>query len=180
MAAPVKPGLKNALQKDSFWLVPAIADLNAPKATEIEAVGALYITCFLTEENAGWEVQFNKGTAPRLLCSATTPEVLLPSTTTGTDLVGAVDPQADSADDDKKAFEFLRDGFSGYIVRRQGVQNDVADTTTVGEFVDVAPVDISAAQIVKTATSAEGVYVFKSGVAVTGDVSTNVAVVAGP
>jgi hypothetical protein len=30
----------------------------------------------------------------------------------------------------------------------------------------------------KTATSAEGVYVFKAGVAVTGDVVTNVAVAA--
>lgn len=176
MAAPVKPGLKNALQKDSFWIVPALSAI--PKKTEIEAVGGLYITCFLTEENAGWEVQFNKGTAPRLLCSATTPEVLLPSTTTGTDLVGAVDPQAADVDDDKKAFEFLRDGFSGYIVRRQGVQNDSSDLVTVGEFVDYVPVDISAAQIVKTATSAEGVYVFKAGVAVTGDAVTNIAVVA--
>lgn len=180
MAAPIKPGLKNALKQDSFWLVPSLADPSAPKKTEIESVSGIYITCFLTEENAGWEVQFNKGAAPRLLCSATTPEVLLPSTTTGTDLVGAVDPQAASGEDDKKAFEFLREGFEGYMVRRQGVLNDTADTTTVGEFVDAAPVKISEAVIVKSATTAEGVYVFKAGVAVTGDPVTNVAVVAGP
>jgi len=178
MADPIKPGLKNALQKDSFWLVPALSAI--PKKTEIEAVGGIYITCFLTEENGGWEVQFNKGTAPRLLCSKSTPEVLLPSTTTGTDLVGAVDPQADSADDDKKAFEFLREGFTGFMVRRQGVQNDASDLVTVGEFVAYRPVDISAAVIVKTANTAEGVYVFKAGVAVTGDGEENVAVVAGP
>lgn len=175
MAAPIKPGIKNALKMDSFWLVPT---MTSPSKASIEGAGSLYITCFLTEDNAGWTVQFNKGTAPRLLCAATTPEVLLPSTTTGTDLVGVVDPQATSSANDKKAFEFLRNGFTGYMVRRQGVVNDAADTTTVGEFIDYAPVRISPAVIDKTATTAEGVYVFKAGVAVTGDPVTNVAVVA--
>lgn len=178
MATPVKPGIHNSLQMDSFWLVPTLS--AAPKKTEIESVSGLYVTCFLTEDGAGgWTVQFNKGTAPRLICNATTPEVLLPSTTTGTDLIGVVDPQAASAAADKKAFEFLRNGFTGYMVRRQNVKNDTADTVTVGEFVDYAPVDISPAVIDKTAATAEGVYVFKAGVAVTGDVVTNVAVVAG-
>lgn len=175
MATPIKPGIHNSLQRDSFWLVPAVT-AGAPKKTEIESVSGLYITCFLVEDNAGWTVQFNKGTGPRLLCSSTTPEVLLPSTTTGTDLVGVVDPQAASAADDKKAFEFLRDGFTGYLVRRQNVLNDTADTATVGEFVDYAPVDISPAVTDKTAAGPEGAYVFKAGVAVTGDAVYNVAV----
>lgn len=176
MAAPVKPGIKSALKMDSFWLVPS---LTGPKKSEIEATGGLYITCFLTEENAGWTVTFNKGTGPRLLCAATTPEVLLPSTTAGTDLIGVVDPQALSTATDKKAFEFLRAGYTGWMVRRQGRINDVADTVTVTtDFVSYAPVSISPAVIDKTATTAEGVYVFKAGVAVTGDVVENVAVVA--
>lgn len=177
MAVPTKPGIHNSLQMDSFWLVPTVS--AAPTKPEIESASGLYITCFLTEENSGWAVSFNKGTAPRLICNATTPEVLLPSTTTGTDLIGVVDPQAAEAHADKKAFEFLRDGFTGYMVRRHNVLNNAADTTTAGEFVDYAPVDISPAVIDKTATGPEGVYVFKAGVAVTGDVVTNVAVVAG-
>ena len=175
MAVPTKPGIKSSLQMDSFWLVPSI---TGPKKTEIEAVGGLYITCFLTEENAGWTVQFNKGNPPRLLCNATTPEVLLPSSVTGTDLVGVVDPQAAVGATDKKAFEFLRNGYTGWMVRRQGKLNSTADTVTLGEFIDYAPVSITAAFIDKTATTAEGVYVFKAGVAVTGDPVTNVAVVA--
>lgn len=176
MAAPIKPGIKNALKMDSFWLVPS---LTGPKKSEIEAVGSFYITCFLTEENSGWTVQFNKGTGPRLLCAATTPEVLLPSTATGTDLIGVVDPQAAAGANDKKAFEFLRNGFTGWMVRRQGKLNDVADTVTVTtEFVDYVPVSITPAVIDKTAQTAEGVYVFKAGVAVTGDPVINVAVVA--
>ncbi len=178
MAAPIKPGVHNALKRDSYWLVPALS--NPPKKTEIESVSGIYITCFLTEENSGWTVQFNKGAAPRLLCSDTTPEVLLPSTTTGTDLVGVVDPQAATGADDKKAFEFLENGFTGYMVRRQNVLNDTADTVTVGEFVGYRPVTISEAVIDKSAPGAEGVYVFRAGVAVTGDGEENVAVVAGP
>ena len=178
MAAPIKPGLHSVLQRNSYWLVPA---LTGPKKTEIEAVGGLYITCFLTEEGStGWTVSFNKGTAPRLICNATTPEIKLPSTTQGADLIGAVDPQAASGANDKKAFEFLRNGFTGYMVRRHNVLNNAADTVTVGEFVDYAPVDITEAIIDQTATGAEGVYVFKAGVSVTGDPVVNVAVVAGP
>lgn len=179
MAAPIKPGLHNALQRDSFWLIPALTQAT-PKKTEIESVSGLYITCFLTEENAGWTVTFNKGTAPRLLCAATTPEVLLPSTTQGTELIGAVDPQAATAANDKKAFEFLRNGYTGFMVRRQNVRNDSADTVEVGQFVDSVAVRISEAVIDKTATGPEGVYVFKAAVAATGDPFTNKAVIAGP
>lgn len=177
MAAPIKPGVHNSLQMDSFWLVPALSAV--PTKVEIESASGIYITCFLTEENSGWTIQFNKGAAPRLLCSASTPEVLLPSTATGTDLIGVVDPQAAAVDADKEAFEFLRDGFSGFIVRRQNVLNDTSDLVTVGEFVDYAQVEITKAVTDKTAVGPEGVYIFKAGVAVVGDPVYNVAVVAG-
>lgn len=180
MAVPIKPGLHNVLQMNSFWLVPALTQAT-PKKTEIEAVTGLYITCFLTEEGStGWTVTFNKGTAPRLICNATTPEVLLPSTVQGVDIIGAVDPQAASGANDKKAFEFLRNGYTGYMVRRQNKLNNAADTVTVGEFVDSVAVDIAPAIIDQTSAGADGVYVFKAGVAATGDPFTNLAVIAGP
>lgn len=178
MADPVKPGVHNVLQMTSFWLVPALS--NPPKKTEVESASGLYITCFLTEENTGWTVTFNKGQAPRLLCNRTQAEVLLPSTTQGVDIVGVVDPQAASGADDKKAFEFLRNGFTGHLARRQNKINDTADTTEVGEFLDARPVTITPAVIDQSAQTAEGVYVFKAGVAVTGDGFDNIAVVAGP
>lgn len=175
MATPVKPGIKSALKMTSFWLVPTLTQLVPTKA-QIESVSGLYITCFLTEENTGWQVTFNKGQAPRILCNSTQPEVLLPSTVAGTDLIGIVDPQAASGHNDKKAFEFLRAGYTGYMVRRQNKANDLADTVTVGEFVDNVAVSIAPAVIDQTAQTAEGVYVFKAGVAVTGDPYINLAV----
>lgn len=175
MAAPVKPGIKSALKMTSFWLVPTLTQ-SAPTKLQIESASGLYITCFLTEENTGWTVTFNKGAAPRLLCNSTQPEVLLPSTAQGTDLVGIVDPQAASGHNDKKAFEFLRNGYTGYMVRRQNKANDTADTVTVGEFVDNVAVSIPPAVIDQSAQTAEGVYVFRAGVAVTGDPYINLAV----
>lgn len=175
MAVPIKPGIKSALKMTSFWLVPTLTQA-VPTKVQIESVSGLYITCFLTEENVGWTVTFNKGQAPRLLCNSTQPEVMLPSTTQGADIIGVVDPQAAAGANDKKAFEFLRNGFNGYMVRRHNKANDLADTATVGEFVDNAAVSITPAVIEQTAQTAEGVYVFRAGVAVTGDPITNVAV----
>lgn len=178
MGLPIKPGLHSVLQMNSFWLIPSLS--NPPKKTEVEAVGGLYITCFLTEENSGWTVAFNKGTGPRLLCNANTPEVLLPSTVTGTDLVGVVDPQAAAGATDKKAFEFLRNGFTGWMARRHSKLNNASDLVTTGDFLDGAPVSITPAVIDQSAPTAEGVYVFKAGVAVTGDPFVNIASIAGP
>lgn len=178
MASPVKPGVHSALKQTSFWLVPTLS--AAPKKTEIESVSGLYITCFLLEDGAtGWTVSFNKGTGPRLICNESQPEVLMPTTTQGADIVGVVDPQAASGAADKKAFEFLRNGYTGFLVRRQNVLNDTADTVAVGEFVDYAPVNISKAITDQSTQTAEGVYVFRAGVAVTGDPTYNVAVVSG-
>lgn len=175
MAVPIKPGIKSSLKMTSFWLIPTVTQ-SAPTKVQIESASGLYITCFLTEENTGWTVSFNKGQAPRLLCNSTQPEVLLPTTNQGADIVGVFDPQAASVHNDKKAFEFLRNGYTGYMVRRQNKANDAADTVTVGEFVDTVAVAITPAVPDQSAQTAEGVYVFRAGVAVTADPVYNVAV----
>jgi len=180
MAAPIKPRQHSALRKTRFWAVPAIADPSAPKATEVNAAGGFYFTCFVPEDyGAGWTPSFNKGSGLRLLCMASTPEVLNPTTFAGNDIVVVVDPQAVDTDNDKKAFEFFRDGFSGFLARSLNKENDTDDQVVVGEFVDIAPVDIAPMVTDLSSTDANGVFVAKAGVAVTGSVTTNVAVVAG-
>lgn len=181
MAAPIQPGQHTALKKVAFWLVPTIADTAAPTDAEINAVGSIYLTCYVTEDyGSGWATTFNKGAGLRGLCMSVAPEVLNPSTVAGNDIMGLVDPQAAVGDDDKKALEFLRDGFTGFEVRRLGgVDNDTSDAAVLGDFVDIAPVDISEAVTDQSSNDANGVFVFKAGVAVTGAVTNNVAVVAG-
>lgn len=181
MAAPIKPRQHSALKKTRFWAVPAIADTSAPKITEINAAGGFYFTCYVPEDyGAGWTPTFNKGSGLRLLCSGSTPEVLNPTTFAGNDIVVVVDPQADDTDNDKKAFEFFRDGFTGFLVRSLNKDNDESDAAVVGEFVDIAEVEVAEMVTDLSSTDANGVFVARAGVAVTGDVVINVAAVAGP
>lgn len=180
MAAPVKPRKHASLKKDSFWLVPAIADVNAPKITEINAVSGIYATCFLRADQGGPAKTTNKVTLDNLLCEGESSEALAPASVSMPDIVGAFDPQAAAAHNDKKLFEFLRDGYTGYLVRRQNKENDTDDQAVVGEFYDVFSVDIDDAWPDKSAPGPEGFYQFVCGVAYTGQRALNVAAVAGP
>lgn len=179
MATPNKPGKHGSFKKDSFWLVPAIADVTAPKDTEINAVSGIYATCFLRADQGGPTKATNKVTFDNLLCEGESSEGLAPATVSMPDIVGAFDPQAAEAANDKKLFEFLRDGYTGFLVRRQNVTNDTDDQADVGEFVDVFSVDIDDAWPDKSATGPEGFYQFLCGVAYTGQRALNVAVADG-
>lgn len=178
MAAPIKPNKHTSLKKDSWWLVPAIADTSDPILAEINAAGGIYATCFLLQDQGGVTKTVNKVTLAALLCEGSTSEGLAPSAFSMSDIVGVFDPQAAAADPDKKLFEFLRDGFTGFAVRRQNVINDVSDLAVVGDFVDIVPVEIDAAWPDKSAPGPEGFYTFTCGVAVTGTPVPNVAVAA--
>lgn len=179
MATPIKVNKHQSYKKDSFWLVPAIADTSEPKDTEINAVSGIYATCSLRGDQGGATKTVNKVNLDPLLCDDGTSEGLAPSTYSHPDLMGAFNPQAASGHADKALFEFLRDGYTGFLVRRQNVVNDVDDEVEVGEFVDVFPVDIDDAWSDKSAAGPEGFYQFLCGVAVTGRPAINVAVVDG-
>lgn len=180
MATPLKPKKHTSLKKDAWWLVPAIADTSAPKITEINAAGGIYATCYLMQDQGGVTKTVNKQQLAALLCEDATSEALTPANFSMADIVGVLDPQAGPTDDDKKLFEFLRNGFTGFAVRRQNKANDVSDAAVTGEYFDIVPVDIDSAWPDKSATGPEGFYNFTCGVAVTGIPVPNVAAVAGP
>lgn len=177
MATPVKPRKHTATKKDAWWLVPTIADITAPTALEINGAGGIYATCFLLEDQGGVQKTVNKVNLAKLLCEDSSGEALDTPTFSMSDIVGVLDPQAGPTDTDKKLFEFLRDGFTGFAVRRQNKINDTSDATAAGEYVDVVPVDIDDAWPDKSASGPEGFYTFTAGVAVTGTPVANVAVV---
>lgn len=176
MAAPIKPGKHGSFKKDSFWLVSAIADVHNATDAEINDVEGIYATCYLRGDQGGAEKTVNKVSLDTLLCEDKTYESLAPASLAHPDIVGVFNPQAAETDDDKLLFEFLRDGFTGFLVRRQNVVNDADDQVTAGEFVDVFPVDIDDAWPNKSATGPEGFYQFLCGVAVTGEPGINVEV----
>lgn len=178
MAAPLKPTKVGSKKKDTWWFVPAIANIAGPTKTEIDAVGAQNITCYLLTDQGGASSTATKVSLPQLLCEDQTSEVTDTVNVTLSDLVSVFNPQAAAGSTDKKTWElFGADGASGYLVRRQGVLNDVESTVTVGEFVDVFKVDVNAGVPDKTANDATGVYNFTCAVDLV-DHEFNVAVVA--
>lgn len=179
MAAPIRPQKVTANGKDSWWLVPAVADLNAPTVAEVNAASGLNITCFLLAEQEGVTSTTEKVALARLLCETTTTEGLGDTTFSMADVQVVFDPQGASGSAGKEAWDLLADGFEGFAVRRQGVRAlDDADVTA-GQFVDVVPVEISPLTPGKSSTDASGIYTATAAVAVTSTPAFNKAVAAG-
>lgn len=178
MAAPIKPQKKQANGKDTWWAVPAIADLSAPTVAEVNAVAGLNVTCFLLADQEGVTANTSKIELARLLCETSTTEGIDTTTWSMADLTGVFDPQGAAASDGKKAWELFEDGFTGFLVRRQGVVSDVDADVTAGEFVDIVPVETGPATPGKTSNDASGIYSFMAAVAVTDTPKFNKAVVA--
>lgn len=175
MAAPVKPRKVQANGKDSWWFVPAVASTSAPTALEVNAATGINVSCTLLATFEGLSGTTNKVTLDRFLCETETFEANDNTSYSMADIVGGFDPQAAAGSDDKKAFEFFKDGFTGFAVRRQAVDATSGDATA-GQFVDVVPVDVAPAIPSKTNTDASGIYSWSAAVSITGKPSFNVAV----
>lgn len=179
MVAPPKPRRVSMNGKQSFWLVPAIANMQAPTVAEINAAGGINLSCSLLKSFAGLTPTFNKVTSDGFLCETDSFETNDSTSWVMSDIAGGFDPQAEEASDDKVAFEFLRDGFEGFAVFRNGVVAASDDSeAAAGQFFNIAPVDVTKAADVSNATTATNIANFLAGVAVTGAPAMNVAAVA--
>ncbi|KAB2809262.1 hypothetical protein F9L07_19670 [Pimelobacter simplex] len=181
MVSPSKPQKIQANGKDSWFWVPAIANIQVPKITEINAVSGVNISCYLLAEQEGVTSTTEKVRLARLLCETSTTEGLGEQTWSLADITGVFDPQAASGSLGKKAWELFQDPVNpGYLARRQGVvaYQDTPEAA-VGQFFDIFKVEASQATPGKTANDASGIYSFTAGVALL-DQAFNVAAVAGP
>lgn len=130
----------------AVWLVPAIADTTKPKLTEISAVTAVDISCYLTSD--GYTTSLDQQViADERLCSVETFEQ--PGRVTRSLSVVYIDntnsPNSTTAN---KAKDTLKPGSVHYVVVRRGKAFDapfaVGDKVTVtpvkaGEYDDMAP-----------------------------------------
>ena len=181
MVAPVKPRKVQMNGKQSFWLVPAVANPLVPKITEINHATGINLSCSVLKSFTGLTPTFNKVTLDGYLCETESFEGNDNTSFSMSDIVGGFDPQAAQASDDKKAFEFLRTPFTGYAFFRNGVVADATSSeATVGQFFNVIPVEIAAAVDTSDASTASNIATFTAGVSVTGKPIFNVAAVAGP
>lgn len=178
MVSPVKPRKVQMNGKQSFWLVPAVANKQAPTIVEINAITGINLSCSLLKSFSGLQPSFSKVTLDQYLCEVESFEANDTTTWTMPDLEGGFDPQAASASDDKKAFEFLRNGFTGFAIFRNGITADSATPDAVtGQFFNVAPVAITKAVDTSNPSEASNIATWMAGVSVTGSPAINVAAV---
>lgn len=139
MAAPIRPASSKAYGREKWSFVPAIADISAPTVAEVTAATALDISCYLFDSSTRPGQSTNLVTKERRICDTKQFQQVGDTNPSGGEITYALDPQAASGSDGKKAWEALVDGGTGYLVRRLGV--DVDTDFTTGQFVDVFPVE---------------------------------------
>lgn len=176
MAAPVKPALARSFGTESWAWVPAVADKTAPTVTELTAATALHLQGFLPGDQEGISGSVEKVTMPRRMMETEQFEVNGATSYSAPDFTLYFDPQADSGDDGKLAWETLEDNAEGFLIHRQGV--DPTTDYAAGEFVNVYPAQLGVKVPIKTSAGADGAYAFTVGVSVTDTPEKNVAITA--
>lgn len=165
MVAPKSPAKKLSNGKDHIWLVDTIANPAAPTAAEISA--GLNITGYLIADWDGLSASTDKVTLPRVLLETTDTEVNGTTTISAADMQLTLQPQAAAGSDGKLAYEKVKNGFAGFVVRRQDVLNTSSDAATAGQFFDVLGVDITVAIPGRTSNGPDGIYISTVPVSVT-------------
>ena len=178
MAAPIKAGVKPSVGNDPWGFVLAVADIQVPKLTELNATGGYNLACSLFREQEGLTGATEKVTLPALLCETDQYEANGPTSWSMADLSVVLHPQGASASDGKKAWETLTDGIFGFLWNAPGLV--ATGELEVGDFVNIVPVQLGTKVPGKTGTGADGVFNFTQPVSVTARPALLVPVVAGP
>lgn len=114
--------------------VPAIADQDAPLATELVAAGALDITCGIV--GGGFTTSAEQTTTQDVrLCSRQVFEDLGDVTYSIEEIEYIITPQDETPTGENAIYNTLAPGTTGYIVVRWG--KDYADALAAGDVVDV-------------------------------------------
>lgn len=115
--------------------VPAIEDTKDPKLSELNAAGALDISCYLTGD--GWNPTKEQATIPdQRLCSRQ--EYGRPGRKTpGLSITVIDNTNSDNASDANEAVETITEGAKGYFVERIGVAYE--EPFAAGQKVSIYP-----------------------------------------
>ena len=153
--------------------VPEIADTTAPTVTELEAVGALDISCYLTGD--GWTPTKEQATIPDpRLCSRQ--EYGRPGRKTpGLSITVIDNTNSPNETDSNAAVESIVEGANGYFVERIGIAYE--DAFAADQKVSIYPATAGEKQVLPP----EANSVTRSTIPqfIFADVQTDVALVAG-
>src|SRR5690349_20965015 len=136
MAAPISPAKKLSYGKDTWWLVPAGANKNAPTVAEVNSASGLNLAGVLLADFEGMTSSTDKVTIPAVMMETSVTEVSGATTHSMADMQVTFQPQAATGSPGKKAWELVNTGsFEGWAVRRQDADPTTSDAVTAGEFV---------------------------------------------
>lgn len=159
--------------------VPAIADTASPKLTELDAAESVDLSCYITAGQFQPTAEQNTGD-DRRLCSKETFQVLGRVTRGFEDVTYIYDPQGVAGAEGNAAYEALKQGTTGFLVARYGLDAQDSDFA-VGQVVDIYPVECGAQR--KTAPPENDEFAkltVTQRFGVTGPMSEDAAIVAGP
>lgn len=144
------PGI-DARGKGTVIFVPAIANINAPKLTELNAAGAVNLTCAIY----GWSPSAEQSTVERTkYCYTATVSSLGAPTYSIEPVIYDYDPQNIEDSDPYGYYAKLTPGTQGYIIDRRGLTKEVA--LAAGQIVDIYPVTLGVQGRVPIDATAEG------------------------
>src|ERR1044072_1413465 len=179
MAAPIKPQKKKAIGTRRLWLVDTLGDPAAPTDDEINAGD--YVACYPLQDQAGPTSTPNKITLPALMCETDVEEEFGLTTHQHPDITFVWDPQAATAAAGKKAWDVVKDGWTGFIVWELREDAEASDQVAATDFVTVVPAKIVVTGEEPTGTGEDGLHAFQTAVVVRApNIQRNVAVVAAP
>ena len=138
MTTPIRPAAAKVYGREKWVFVPAIANTSAPTIAELTATGGIDMSCYFYSSTTKPSVSQDGVTTPGRICDTQQFQSLGTAQWSGGNAMYAVDPQAATGSDGKKALEKLPDGTSGFLVKRVGKAYDT--DFTAGDFVDVFPV----------------------------------------
>lgn len=165
MAVPINPGKKRSFGNDSWGWAPAIADPNAPTLLELNAAGAINLSCYLLRDQDGLGVSVDQVTLDAALCEVEDFQVQGATTYSMPEIRVLFDPQGASGSNGQKAWTTLVDLADGFLWRRQG-KRSTTDLATADK-VDIIPGTLGVKVPTKTNNDPSGVYAFTTGFSIT-------------
>lgn len=176
MALPVYPPGVSSQGNTRAIYVPTLVAANAPDiSSELGAAGAVDFSCFVLEGQFNAKGEQNRG-EDRRFCSKESYEQLGRVTRGIDDLQYVFDPQASAADPNNRAYEVFKKDVTGFFIVRMGLDARTVDWAA-GQKVDVWPVKFGV-QVKVWGGDEFAKYSITQGVAVTGPITEDVALVA--
>lgn len=165
MAVPLNPGKVRSFGNDSWGWCPTIASLTAPTVTELNAAGAINLSCMFLRDQDGLSASTDTVTLDSALCEIEEFEVQGATKYSMAEMRIIHDPQAVAGANGRKAWEALADSANGFLWRRQAKR--ATTDLVIGERVDLIPGQNGVKVPIKTNNDASGIYAFQMGFSVT-------------